>query len=364
MSVENTLYRALAVLRFVITVNMVAVNLWRRDNMDHPWVGWLAVAAMAGWTVIAVWAYNAPERRRPLLLGADLAVAVAGVLLTLYVKGPDLQATLPGFWVMGAVLAWSVHWHWVGGLAAATVVSAADVSIRSDLTQVNYGNLFLLMIGGPVVGYTTGLLKEMATARDRAERAAAAAAERARLARVVHDGVLQVLSLVQRRGLELGGEAAALGRLAGEQEVALRSFVQQGTAAPQSSTSGDLARALTMLASPSVTVSVPGSPVLLPARSVDEAVAVVRACLDNVDVHVGQGAAAWVLLEDLGSSAVVTVRDSGPGIPDGRLEAAAAEGRLGVRESIRGRVADLGGTATLVTAPGQGTEWELRFPRD
>ena len=59
---------------------------------------------------------------------------------------------------------------------------------------------------------------------------------------------------------------------------------------------------------------------------------------------------------------VVTVRDEGPGIPAGRLEAARAEGRLGVAGSIHGRMADLGGTARLTTAPGQGTEWELELP--
>jgi signal transduction histidine kinase len=209
----------------------------------------------------------------------------------------------------------------------------------------------------------------MAAARDRAERQAAAAAERARLARVVHDGVLQVLALVQRRGLELGGEAAELGRLAGEQEVALRSLVQGGSAshAPVRSNiaakSADLARELRALGSGHVTVSVPGAPVELPAEGVGEIVAAVRACLDNVACHVGADALAWVLLEDLGTEVVVTVRDDGPGIPVGRLDEAAAQGRLGVTQSIRGRVADLGGTANLVTAPGQGAEWELVFPR-
>jgi signal transduction histidine kinase len=271
-------------------------------------------------------------------------------------------STLPSFWVMAVVLAWGIHWHWVGGLIASAAVSVADVAIRPEITQTNVGNIFLLMVGGPVIGYTTGLLKEMAGARDRAERAAAAAAERARLARVVHDGVLQVLSLVQRRGLELGGEAADLGRLAGEQEVALRALVQQGESS-SFGLSGDLARSLSSLQSRTVTVSVPGSVVLFPSAVVEEVTAVVRACLSNVEVHVGPDAPAWVLLEDLGSSVIVTVRDEGPGIPSGRLEDAAAEGRLGVRESIRGRVADLGGTATLVTAPRQGTEWELTFPK-
>ena len=59
-----------------------------------------------------------------------------------------------------------------------------------------------------------------------AERTAATEAERARLARAVHDGVLQVLALVQRRGGELGGEAGELGRLAGEQEIRLRALIR------------------------------------------------------------------------------------------------------------------------------------------
>ena len=57
------------------------------------------------------------------------------------------------------------------------------------------------------------------------------------------------------------------------------------------------------------------------------------------------------------------MRDDGPGIAGGRLDEAAAEGRLGVSESIRGRVAGLGGTATLTSAPGQGTEWEFTIPK-
>ena len=47
------------------------------------------------------------------------------------------------------------------------------------------------------------------------------------------------------------------------------------------------------------------------------------------------------LVEDLPGEVVVSVRDEGPGIPDGRLAAAVAEGRLGVDRSIRGRLADL-----------------------
>ena len=370
VAVETTMYRALAVLRVVVLLNALALNVFFWGDVVRPALAVTTLALMAVWTAVAIWGYDHPALRRPPLLVTDLAVTVMTILVTPLVKGPDFQSTVPGFWVMGVVLAWGIRAHWVGGLIASVAVSVADVAVRSNLTQTNYGNIFLLMIGGPVLGYTSGLLKEMAAARDRAERQAAASAERARLARVVHDGVLQVLALVQRRGLEIGGEAAELGRLAGEQEVALRGLVQGRPATEPSwdeprtqSGDADLAQALRALGSGQVTVSVPGSSVDLPSAEVEEIVAAVRACLDNVARHVGSDARAWVLLEDLGSEVVVTVRDEGPGIPAGRLDEAASQGRLGVAQSIRGRVADLGGSASLATAPSQGTEWELTFPR-
>lgn len=368
VAVEDRLFRALAVLRVVITLNAVGLNIFRRDNFDHPNWAVVVVLCMLAWTGFAIWAYAERSRRVPALLIADLATAVAALLLTPLVKGEGFNATIPGYWVMVVVLAWALHWRWVGGLLAAAAITASDVSIRSDFSQTNYGNLFLLMIGGPIVGYMSEQLQRTAVERDRAERAAAAAEERARLARVVHDGVLQVLALVQRRGAEIGGDTAELGRLAGDQEVALRSLIKRHDAAfrevPESVTV-DLAEQLDLLEGhrpPQVNVATPGTSVVVPAHVGSELLAVVRACIDNVARHVGESASAWVLLEDLGDSVVVTVRDDGPGIPSGRLEEAASDGRLGVSESIQGRMRDLGGTADLSTGS-FGTEWELTVPR-
>jgi signal transduction histidine kinase len=364
LAVEDRLFRALGILRIILIVNAVALNIYRADNFDHPAAGVLVVTGMVAWTAFTVWAYADPARRTAFLLSADLAVALATILVSPVVKGPDMLATIPGFWVSGALLAWAIQWRWQGGLIAAVLLSAADIVIRDEVTQANFGNVFLLVIGGLVVGFLSESLRLMEVERDVAMRASVADAERARLARAVHDGVLQVLSLIQRRGRELGGEAAELGRMAGEQESALRSLIrQQDTLVAPTDELIDLAGALGQLErTTTVTVATPAEPVLLPGSEVAELVAVVRACLDNVARHVGPDAPAWVLLQAFPDRVELSIRDEGPGIPEGRLAQAEGEGRLGVSQSIVGRVEDLGGTVELATGA-FGTEWEVTVPR-
>ncbi len=366
LAVEDQLFRAIAVLRGIVLLYAVVGNLVRGvGDFDHPVGGYVSLAVMVAWTGFATWAYADAVRRGAALLVADLAVALALLVATPVVKSTDFDASVPGFWVMAALLAWAVRYRWLGGLVAGVVLGGVDIGVREAPDGTDFGNLFLLLLGGPIVGYMCGSLQQMAAARDVAERAAAAAAERARLARVVHDGVLQVLALVQRRGGELGGDAADLGRLAGEQEVALRSLIRAQDGVRSDATEGevDVADQLGRLGlRPGVDVAVPGGAVELPAPAASELVAVVNACLDNVTRHVGERAPAWVLLEAFDDRVEVTVRDEGPGIEAGRLEAAEAEGRLGVSQSIRGRIEDLGGEARLTTGS-SGTEWELVVPR-
>ena len=368
--VDTTLLRALAVLRVVVAVYAVALNLSRWREFERPVLGWVVMGVIVVWTAAATWLYDDPRRRGLPLLVADVLVAAVTLLSTPYVQSQAMldrhASTMPSFWVIASVLAWAVLRGWPAGLSMAVLMSLLDLSVRRVPSGTTWGNIFLLLLASGVVGYCAGLIREATEARVAAEGIAAAMTERARLARVVHDGVLQVLTMVQRRGAELGGEAAELGRLAGEQEAALRALVQGDASGSRTAATAaglvDLAEHLSRLGSRTVTVSGPAHGVMLAPGTVEEVVAAVRACLDNVVRHVGPDAPAWVLLEDVGGEVVVTVRDEGPGMRPGRAEAAAAEGRIGVAGSIRGRVEDLGGSAVLTTAPGQGVEWELRVP--
>ncbi len=208
LAVEDRMFRALAVLRVVVLGYTVVISVYR-NNYDRPVLGWSCVAVMVVATAAFAAAYAAPERRSPTLLGLDLALAVGLLLVTPIAKGEWFHATLPGYWIIGALLAWAARWGWRGGTFAAVLLGGVDLLTRSHVAEKDWGNVFLLVLGGSMVGFVCESLKAMAAQRDEAQREAAAAAERARLARVVHDGVLQVLALVQRRGGELGGDGPA-----------------------------------------------------------------------------------------------------------------------------------------------------------
>jgi signal transduction histidine kinase len=369
--VETSLFRALAIFRATVLAFAVGINAVRWRDFEVVWLGWAVLAVMVAWTLLITWVYDSdPPRKGPWLV-ADLAVAIGCLLSTPVVQSTaQLDAsdpTIPTFWVSASLLAWALHWQWQGGLVAAVILSAVDLSVRNQIDTTAIGNIFLLFLAAGVIGYCVGLLHDAAAARTQAERWAAAAEERDRIARDIHDGVLQVLALVQRRGHEIGGQAAELGQLAGEQEVALRRLVHRpaepGTP-PVADDVVDLGERIDTLAGSRVTVSTPAAPVWVSARVGRELTSAVRAALDNTRLHAGDGASAWILVEEDGDEVVVGVRDDGDGIAAGRLDEASAEGRMGVSKSIRGRVDDLGGTAELTTAPCMGVEWELRSPRE
>jgi len=327
---------------------------------------------MAAWTVISTIAYSVPARRTRLLLAADLVVTAAALLSTALLQTPQAsrQGVMPvtATWLAGPALAWAVVSGVRAGAVAAVIIGGCAVWLRRQSPSSVWQNTALdgpiiLLMAAMLAGYIARLTTRAELALQRATEIEAASRERERLARTIHDSVLQVLAMVQRRGAEAGGEAAEIGRLAGAQEAALRALVTgDGHGSPRSGEL-DLAAFLGREQSAFVSVITPADPVLLTERTALETAAAVRAAIDNVRRHCGDGARAWVLVDDEGTAVSVTIRDDGPGIAPGRLSEAAAEGRLGVSQAISGRMRDLGGTADITSIPGEGTEVRLRVPR-
>lgn len=361
-------WRVVAAYRGLALAYAVVVAAAGAPPYVHPAVGAVVLAVLAVWTVV-VTAWSLRAGRLPdAVLVADVAIAIAAVALTpLAVAHHEVAggaATLPGPWVAAPVLSVAVQRGSPGGLLAGLAVAIADLLERGRWAQNTvYGGVLLLLAGG-LGGYVVRLSQRAEAATAAAARLEAATEERERLARDIHDSVLQVLALVARRGAALGGETAELARLAGEQEVALRALVS--TPRPEVDASGeiDVRARLEPLAGARLTVSCPAEPVRLAEPVARELVAAVTAALHNVERHAGPTAHAWVLVEDDGDAVTVSIRDDGPGMPAERVEAARREGRLGLQQSILGRMQAIGGTATVESSPGAGTEVELRVPRD
>ena len=364
---QGPLWRAIVVFRFASLAFALALIAGNVRDYQRPLAAIPVVVVLIGWTVAASWLFARPERRRWPLLIADLVVTAAVLLSADWVIGRDaLGKGTPGLvvaWLAAPVLAWAVAGGRRLGVLAALLLGLADLAIRPRLNQASLTGTSLMLLAAVGVGHVTRLAAIAEARLQRAVELEAANRERERLARDIHDSVLQVLALVRRRGASLDGEARELARLAGEQEVALRRLIATGAPPPSASGAVDLGALVTAYASEVVSVAAPATAVPLPAAVASQIAAAVGAALDNAGRHAGPTARVFVLVEDEPAAVTVTVRDDGAGIEPGRLAAAEREGRLGVAQAIRGRITDLGGTVRIQSAPGQGTEIEMVVPK-
>src|SRR3954453_6909607 len=289
--VAEQLWRAVAVFRVAALVYAAALVIANHEHYARPTLGWLLLAVMVAWTALMVVAGRRPVGPPRALLLAAVAVAAGVGLAPIPVETSQRidqgSSTLPTAWAAGAVLACAVAGGWWAGGAAAIAVSVADLVERGAVTAHTFNGVVLLLLAGFVGGYVVDLSLRAESAVAAASRREAAVAERERLARQIHDSVLQVLALVSRRGAGAGGDLGELARLAGEQEVALRALAAAPPAEPDARGEIDLRSVLEPLAAERVSVSCPAHAVMLAAPIGSELVAAVREALVNIDRHAG-----------------------------------------------------------------------------
>ncbi|MGO4102964.1 PspC domain-containing protein [Leifsonia sp. YAF41] len=303
-----------------------------------------------------------------ILLG--IALLAAGVALVASRLGADipLAVVIPAIVVLaGVALAWRQFADIRSGAAQRS--SALMVRTLGALVLVAVGILLFFVTGESpniwtvVVAAVSVLLGVgvviapwlIRLSDDLAEERAARVreAERAEIAAHLHDSVLQTLALIQQKA----GPHSDAARLARAQERELREWLFTGS----DTTTVDLATELRRIAGVIEedfpvrfeVVTAGTSPDDVP----DALVAAAREAMLNAARHAGGSVSVY--LETGQTGIELSITDRGPGfsiedIPDDRL---------GVKESILGRMRRVGGSATVRRGPGgAGTEILLVLP--
>ncbi|MEV6259753.1 PspC domain-containing protein [Streptomyces sp. NPDC051784] len=241
------------------------------------------------------------------------------------------------------------------GLAAFMVVRGSAAQLGTALTAAVAVLTGIALLAGPYLVRMTQDLSEERLMRIRAQ-------ERAEVAAHVHDSVLHTLTLIQRSA----DDGAEVRRLARAQERELRNWLYnpQGTGKDAAEEPSTLAEAVKRAAAEVEDKhGVPLEVVVVGDCPLDEKLTAqmqaAREAMVNAAKYGGEGGAVQVFAEVEGRTVFVSVRDRGPGFD---LDAVPAD-RMGVRESIIGRMQRNGGTARLRAVPGGGTEVELEMER-
>ena len=218
---------------------------------------------------------------------------------------------------------------------------------RATLLEPSGVVIALLLVLGPWAW-------RLAAERDAEQTVRIRAEERSELAARVHDSVLQTLALVQRES----GDPRRVATLARRQERELRAWLYPG---PHAEGAG-LASAIEAAAAE--VEELHGVPVELVRTGdvplddrVEAVVLAAREAMANAARHSGADEiSTFVDADEDGIS--IFVHDRGRGFdPD-----AVPTNAHGIAESIRGRMARAGGTATITSSPA-GTEVEMRLER-
>src|SRR5580704_4284789 len=184
--------------------------------------------------------------------------------------------------------------------------------------------------------------------------------ERVDIAARVHDSVLQTLALIQRRA----DDPQKVIQLARLQERELRSWLFEGRDPNETDAEVTFAIGVRQIQQDvEATYGVPVEAVTVGDCELDDNLSALLAAAREATVNAAKwsGASVISLFAEVEPREVsLVVRDRGKGFDPGAVPA----DRKGLAESIRGRMTRRGGTATVTSAPGEGTKVTLKIGRN
>ncbi|MFI5035663.1 MAG: PspC domain-containing protein [Acidimicrobiales bacterium] len=329
-----------ALLVAVWSTIIVAAVLLATDSLAlQGTAGFVWTIVLSGIGLLFVWRGASPDERAH-IEGILEAAPVVGGAKARGVKAVALRV-IPG--VVLAVIGLDILAH-IGGVWGGAVPALVGT---------------VILVGGLMFLLAPWWLQNVRDlTRERRERVRME--ERTALIAHVHDSVLQTLTLIERNA----DNPTDVVRLARAEERELRRWMFDPDALKATNHAAETLASMLGALQHDVERDY-GTPVELVTVGdcpVDEAVlamvgAAREACVNSAK---WSGAAQVALYGEVEPSAVsIFVRDTGRGFD---LTAVAAD-RQGIKLSIRDRVAQHGGTATVKTAPGAGTEVRLVLPR-
>ena len=249
-----------------------------------------------------------------------------------------------------------VPWLLAGGVLLGVVGVVLLLATTGQLANARNGFAATLVILVGVSLATAPLWRRLLASREAERTARVRSEERAAVAAHLHDSVLQTLALIQRHA----DDATAVSRLARSQERELRTWLYEPAVAAGGGTWAALVSGVVAEVEADHALTVES--VVVGDAPLDDALAALgaatREALVNAAKHSG-ATAADLYTEVTPQRVAVFVRDRGAG-----FDPATVPGdRRGLRDSVTGRLTRLGGTATVRSAPGEGTEVELCLPR-
>lgn len=325
-------------------------------------------------------------RRRPRVAAVVTAAATTAVaaLIAAFPEGlgdarHPVMFALFGVVVPGAassMLARRGGWVWflalaVGSLGAAVAVALPDMRLPAMLvvalgSAVAFGSMVLLRSSIPIA---LRQVSEVGRARRVERQASQLEAQRRHSARLLHDTVLATLSLLAHGGrgvpfetlrAQARNDAQLLRQLRlGQPLVALPDAAYRPELVEESTLGTTLDSVKQRFERLGLDVDWHGSRrILLPPAVLDSFLAAIGECLENVRRHSGVQLAHVTITED-DERIRAMVTDTGAGFDPAEV----GDERMGLKESVIARIAEVGGTARLFSSPGAGTTVIIEVPR-
>ncbi|MFD4640754.1 sensor histidine kinase [Lentzea sp. NPDC058436] len=318
---------------FVALLAVTATRAW------HVRLGPADSVAAAVLSVISAFTYLLPAEQVLPMATRSNAMVVAGILAAGFHRTKPAVSICTGLVVVYVLTAMRVDglggallgtWPLLAAPLAAGAVSKVlrQTAIRADAARRAVHEA------------------EVRAAEDEAKRAA-----HKQFQRTLHDDVASALRAAATPGFAPAEVRSACAAAISRAEAA---------PAPPSTAQEDLRARLDHLPEPGGVLMIRelSTAVFAPAHVVQEVTDAAAELLRNVGKH-AHASTVWITLSGDDTGFTLLIRDDGVGFEAGAVRATS----LGLRRSVAGRLAEIGGTAEISSRPGQGTTAELRWQR-